>query len=48
MLLRKLGWRIVEIAEEKQVRLEEILRMLPSKSYENADEAIDQIGKNGS
>jgi hypothetical protein len=45
MLLKKLGWRIVEIREGKQVRLEEILRMLPSKSYENADEVIDQVGK---
>lgn len=38
MLLKKLGWRIVEIGEGKQVRLEEILRTLTSKSYENADE----------
>jgi len=47
MLLKKLGWRIVEIREGKQVRLEEILRMLPSKSYENAGEVIDQIGRKG-
>ena len=44
MLLKKLGWRIVEIREGKRVRLEEILRTLTSKSYENADEVIDQIG----
>jgi len=44
-LLKKLGWGIVEIREGKQVRLEEILRTLTSKSYENADEVIDQIGK---
>jgi uncharacterized protein YecE (DUF72 family) len=47
MLLKKLGWRIAEIRQGKQARLEEILRMLPSKSYENTDEVIDQVSKKG-
>ena len=44
-LLKKLGWRIVEMEEGRQVRLEETLKELPSKSYENAENVIDDISK---
>jgi len=43
MLMKKLGWRIAELEQGKQVRLEELLRNLPSKSYKNAEEVIQEI-----
>ncbi|MFQ6095595.1 MAG: DUF72 domain-containing protein, partial [Candidatus Bathyarchaeia archaeon] len=47
MLLKKLGWRIVEIEEGKQVRLEDIIEKLPSKRYENTEQVISEIIKKG-
>lgn len=43
MLIKKVGWRIVEIEEGKQVRLEELLAELPSKTFKNADELINEL-----
>jgi len=47
MLTRKVGWRIVELDEGKQVRLEEILKDLPSENYRNAEEVIEDVTKKG-
>ena len=43
MLIKKLGWRLVEVEEGKQVRLGAILTDLPSKTYKNAEELLDDI-----
>jgi len=43
MLMKKFGWRIVELEEDKQVRFEDLLKNLPSKRYKNAEEVIEQI-----
>ena len=43
MLVKKVGWRLVEIEEGKQVRLAELLAELPSKTYKNADEILKEL-----
>ncbi|HDI07205.1 MAG TPA: DUF72 domain-containing protein [Candidatus Bathyarchaeota archaeon] len=43
MLVRKLGWKLVEIREKEQIRLNELLKNLPSKTYENVEEVIREI-----
>lgn len=50
MLVRRVGWRLVEIEEGRQVRLGELLAELPSKTYRDTDEvlkALRAIGKLG-
>jgi uncharacterized protein YecE (DUF72 family) len=43
MLIKKLGWRLVELEEGKQVRLNTILADLPSKTYKNAEELLSDV-----
>ncbi|MEM3769847.1 MAG: DUF72 domain-containing protein [Candidatus Bathyarchaeia archaeon] len=43
MLVKKVGWRLVEIEEGKQVRLAELLAELPSKTYKNAEELLKKL-----
>lgn len=43
VLIRKLGWRLVEVEEGRQERLDSILAGLPSKTYKNVEELIDEI-----
>ncbi|MEM1564424.1 MAG: DUF72 domain-containing protein [Candidatus Bathyarchaeia archaeon] len=43
MLVKKVGWRLVEIEEGKQVRLEELLAELPSKTYKSVDEVLKEL-----
>jgi len=43
MLLQKLGWRIVEIQEGKQIRLSELLKRLPLKTFKSASELLEEI-----
>jgi len=47
VLLKKLGWRLVEIEEGKQIRLEEILKEIPSKNYQKPEDVIEEIKKTG-
>lgn len=47
MLIEKFGWRIVELETGRQIRLEEILKNLPSKSYENKEEVIEEMKRKG-
>jgi len=43
-LSKRLGWRLIELEKEKQVKLDELLRQLPpSKSYTNVDEVLQEI-----
>ncbi len=43
MLLKRLGWQLVEVEEGKQMRLEALLTDLHSKSYESAEQLIGEI-----
>ncbi len=45
LLLERLGWRLVELQEGKQTRLDELLRKLPSKSYESKEEVLQELRK---
>jgi len=42
-LLKRLGWRLVEIEEGKQIRLSELLKEMPSKTYKDAEEVLRGI-----
>jgi hypothetical protein len=43
MLIKKVGWRLVEVAEGKQARLDTFLTDLASKVYESAEELLKDI-----
>jgi len=43
MLVKKVGWRLVEIEEGRQVRLAELLAELPSKTYKNPEEILKEL-----
>lgn len=43
VLIRKLGWRLVDAEEGKQARLSAFLDDLPIKIYKNAEELLDNI-----
>jgi hypothetical protein len=47
MLTKKLGWRLVEVGHEKQIRLEALLANLPPKIYKNAKNLIDDVKTTG-
>ena len=42
-LLKRLGWRVVELEDDRQVRLKGLLRAIPSKTYRNAEEVLREI-----
>jgi uncharacterized protein YecE (DUF72 family) len=43
ILVKRIGWRLVEVEAGKQVRLGEFLAELPSKTYKNAEELLNEI-----
>jgi uncharacterized protein YecE (DUF72 family) len=43
MLIKRVGWRLVELEDGKQIRLDTVLANLPSKNFKNADELVDEI-----
>jgi uncharacterized protein YecE (DUF72 family) len=43
MLIKKVGWRLVEVEEGKQERLNTFLFDLPSKTYKNVEELLNEI-----
>jgi len=43
MLIKRLGWRLVELEGGEQIRLSEVLKDLPSKSYRNPEEMLNEI-----
>jgi len=43
VLLKKLGWKLVEVEEGKQVRLSELLEDIPSKAYGSVEEVLQEI-----
>jgi len=42
-LLKKLGWRLVEVEEGKQVRLGELLKDIASKAYKDVEEVLREL-----
>jgi len=42
-LLKRFGWRLVEIEEGKQIRLGELLKDMPSKTYKDVQEVLRGI-----
>jgi uncharacterized protein YecE (DUF72 family) len=43
VLIRKLGWRLVETEQGHQIRLETLVRNLLSKSYNSAEELLTEL-----
>jgi hypothetical protein len=43
VLIRKLGWRLVETEQGQQIRLEILLKNLLSKSYNSAEELRTEL-----
>jgi len=43
LLLKRLGWKLVETEENKQITLNELLKNIPSKAYENVEEVLREI-----
>jgi uncharacterized protein YecE (DUF72 family) len=43
VLIKKVGWRLVEVEEGKQARLSTFLDDLPCKSYKNADDLLKDL-----
>jgi hypothetical protein len=43
LLIKKVGWRLVEVEEGKQERLNNFLVDLPPKTYRNVEELIKEI-----
>jgi uncharacterized protein YecE (DUF72 family) len=44
VLIRKLGWRLVETEQGKQISLETLLKSLLSKSYNSEEELLTELG----
>lgn len=42
-LLKRLGWRLVEVEEGEQIRLSELLKEMPSKTYKDFQEVLRGI-----
>jgi len=43
ILIRRVGWRLVELEEGKQVKLETVFANLPSKTYKNVEELLEHV-----
>jgi len=43
LLIKKVGWRLVEVEEGKQERLNTFLDDLPPKTYKNVEELLKEI-----
>lgn len=43
MLVKRVGWRLVEIEEGRQVRLSELLEVLPPKTYKSSEELLESL-----
>ncbi len=42
-LLKRVGWKLVELEDDRQVRLETLLKNLPSKTFKSADELVADL-----
>jgi len=43
MLIKRLGWKLVQLGMGRQVRLETVLAGLPSKSFSSVDRLVEEI-----
>ena len=43
MLVKRVGWRLFEVEDGVQMRLSDLLRDIPAKTYENPDEVLREI-----
>lgn len=43
VLLKKLGWRLVDVEEGRQIRLDSLLKDIPSKTYRSAEDVLREI-----
>lgn len=43
MLMKKIGWRIIEVEEGRQIRLNELLAAMPPKKYGSPDEVMKEL-----
>jgi len=43
MLINKVGWRLIELEEGKQIRLSELLTKIPAKTYKSPDEVLKEL-----
>jgi uncharacterized protein YecE (DUF72 family) len=43
ILVKRVGWKLVELEDGKQVRLETFLKSLPSKTFNSADELVAEL-----
>ncbi len=43
VLLRRLGWRLVELETGRQIPLEELIKKIPSRSYTSPEEILKEI-----
>jgi len=43
VLMKRIGWRLIELEGRGQVRLEELLREVPSRTYKNAEEILREV-----
>lgn len=43
VLIKKVGWKLVELEEGRQVRLGQLLEKIPPKSYSNAKEVLKEV-----
>lgn len=43
MLMRKIGWRIIELEDGRQIRLNELLNKTPTKKYGSLDELMNEL-----
>ncbi len=43
LLINKIGWRLLELKEGKQVRLSSLLDAIPAKTYKSLDEIMEEI-----
>jgi len=45
-LIKRAGWKLIELDEKKQVRLSELLTKIPAKTYRDPDEVIRELKAN--
>ncbi len=43
ILMERLGWRLVELEDKRQIQLSQLLKDIPSKTYENVGEVLKEI-----
>jgi uncharacterized protein YecE (DUF72 family) len=43
ILIKKLGWKLIELEDGKQIKLSELLKYLPSRTYKDVGELLTEI-----